>query len=102
MINKFSRLVSTAPDSLTDTYDQHDYQNSDRLLSQPTIALLPFGDLIEDFLDTIGISFEVFCNEFLGSWMFGYVDALKLVGVRTVLFTALIGRFVVKPSMFLG
>ena len=54
--------------------------------SQPTIALLHWGDLIEDFLDTIGVSFEAFCNEMTGGWLFGYIDALKLAGVRTVLF----------------
>lgn len=53
---------------------------------QPTLALLHWGDSIEDFLDTIGVSFEAFCNEMTGGWMFGYIDALKLVGVRTVLF----------------
>lgn len=53
---------------------------------EPTIALLHWGDLIEDFLDTIGVSFEAFCNEMTGGWMFGYIDALRLVGVRTVLF----------------
>lgn len=53
---------------------------------QPTIALLPWGDLIEDFLDTINISFESFCNNMTGGWLFGYIDALKLVDVRTVLF----------------
>lgn len=53
---------------------------------EPTIALLHWGDLIEDFLDTIGVSFEAFCNEMTGGWMFGYIDALRLAGVRTVLF----------------
>jgi glycosyltransferase involved in cell wall biosynthesis len=53
---------------------------------QPTIALLHWGDLIEDFLDTIGVSFEAFCKEMTGGWLFGYIEALKLVGVRTVLF----------------
>jgi glycosyltransferase involved in cell wall biosynthesis len=53
---------------------------------EPTIALLHWGDLIEDFLDTIGVSFEAFCNEMTGGWMFGYISALKLAGVRTVLF----------------
>ncbi|MEA5622013.1 glycosyltransferase family 4 protein [Nostoc sp. UHCC 0251] len=53
---------------------------------QSTIALLHWGDLIEDFLDTIGVSFEAFCNEMTGGWMFGYISALKLAGVRTVLF----------------
>ncbi|UKO97242.1 glycosyltransferase family 4 protein [Nostoc sp. UHCC 0870] len=54
--------------------------------SEFTIALLHWGDLIEDFLDTIGVTFEAFCNEMTGGWMFGYIDALKLANVRTVLF----------------
>jgi glycosyltransferase involved in cell wall biosynthesis len=54
--------------------------------SEFTIALLHWGDLIEDFLDTIGVTFEAFCNEMTGGWMFGYIDALKLAHVRTVLF----------------
>jgi starch synthase len=55
-------------------------------MTSKTIALLHWGDLIEDFLDSIGVSFEGFCNEMTGGWMFGYIDALKLAGVRTVLF----------------
>ena len=51
---------------------------------RPAIALLPWGNVLEDFLDTIGVSLEVFCTEFRGSWMFGYVDALRRVGIRTV------------------
>jgi starch synthase len=54
--------------------------------TQSTIALLPWGDLIDDFLDSINVSFEEFCNEMTGGWMFGYVEALKQVGVRSVLF----------------
>jgi len=54
--------------------------------TQSTIALLHWGDLIEDFLDSIGVSFEKFCNEMTGGWMFGYIDALRLAGVPTVLF----------------
>lgn len=54
--------------------------------TQLTIALLHWGDLIEDFLDSIGISFEGFCKEMTGGWLFGYIDALQLAGVRTVLF----------------
>lgn len=52
----------------------------------PMIALLHWGDLIEDFLDSIGVSFDAFCNEMTGGWMFGYISALRLAGVRTVLF----------------
>ncbi len=54
--------------------------------SQPTIALLPCCDVFEDFFDTIGVSLETFCTELTGGWMFNYIDALQLAGVRTVLF----------------
>jgi starch synthase len=55
------------------------------LNTSTTVALLPWGNVIEDFLDTLGVSIEVFCKEFTGSWMFGYIDALQRAGVRTVL-----------------
>ncbi|MEA5604519.1 glycosyltransferase family 4 protein [Nostoc sp. UHCC 0252] len=67
--------------------------------AQPIIALLHWGDLIEDFLDTIGVSFEAFCNEMTGGWMFGYIDALKLVDVRTVLFC--ISARVTEPTRYI-
>ena len=51
----------------------------------PTVALLPFGNVIEHFLDSVGATLESFCREFTGSWMFGYVHALQQAGVRTVL-----------------
>jgi starch synthase len=53
--------------------------------SAPTVALLNWCHLIEDFLDSLGVSFETFRNEFRGSWLFGYIDALKSAGIRTVL-----------------
>jgi starch synthase len=67
--------------------------------SCPTIALLPWGNVLEDFLDTIGVSLEAFCNEFTGSWMFGYVNALRRVGVRT--FLICISARVAAPSRFI-
>lgn len=54
--------------------------------TQPTIALLPWGDLIEDFLDSINVSLESFCTQMSGGWLFGYIEALKRAGVRTVVF----------------
>ena len=51
-----------------------------------TVALLDWSQLIEDYLDNINISFEEFCNQMSGGWMFGYIEALKVAGVRTVLF----------------
>jgi glycosyltransferase involved in cell wall biosynthesis len=52
----------------------------------PTVALIPWGNVIEDFLDPNGLTFEDFCRSFRGSWMFGYVDALRTADVRTLLF----------------
>lgn len=52
----------------------------------PTIGLLDWSHLIEDFLDNLGVSFEHFRKEFRGSWIFGYIDALRLAGVRPVWF----------------
>jgi starch synthase len=49
------------------------------------VALLPWGDVFEDFLEPIGVSLEKFCNEMTGGWLFGYVEALELVGVRTAI-----------------
>jgi hypothetical protein len=51
---------------------------------EPTISMLHCYDLIDDFLDSINISFETFCKEFIGSWMFSYINTLKKVGIRTV------------------
>jgi glycosyltransferase involved in cell wall biosynthesis len=50
-----------------------------------TVALLAWGNVLEEFLDTIGVSLETFCREFKGSWMFGYIAALQRAGVETVL-----------------
>lgn len=51
----------------------------------PTIALLPFGYTIEYFLDMIDLSLESFCVEMSGGWLFGYIEALKRAGIRTIL-----------------
>jgi len=70
---------------------------------EPTIALLPWGDVWEDFFSTIGVDFETFCNEVTGGWQFGYIEALKLVGIRTLLiYTSThvteTARFIHKPT----
>ncbi|HKX19327.1 MAG TPA: glycosyltransferase family 4 protein [bacterium] len=52
---------------------------------RPAVAFLPWGNVIEDFTDTIGVSLESFCDWFTGSYMFRYVEALQRAGVRTVL-----------------
>jgi glycosyltransferase involved in cell wall biosynthesis len=52
----------------------------------PAIAILPWGDFIEDFLDTIGLSLEDFAYKMTGGWLFGYIDALRLQGIRSTIF----------------
>jgi glycosyltransferase involved in cell wall biosynthesis len=49
------------------------------------VALLPWGNVIEDFLDALNISLEQFCQEMDGGWLFGYVEALKRAGCRSVI-----------------
>jgi glycosyltransferase involved in cell wall biosynthesis len=53
--------------------------------SQATVALMPCGDLFEDFFDTIGVSFEALRTEQAGGWMFNYIEALQLAKVQTIL-----------------
>lgn len=49
------------------------------------IALLPWGDAIEDFLAPLDLTLEQFRDDVSGGWLFGYVDALKAAGVETVI-----------------
>jgi len=49
------------------------------------VALLPWGNVIEDFLETARITLKDFCGDFVGSWMFGYVEALRHAGVDTTI-----------------
>jgi len=65
---------------------------------ETTIALLPWGDVWDDFLDSIGVSLEVFCTKGPGGWMLGYMEALQRVGIRTVLI--LISAQVDAPQRF--
>ncbi len=51
-----------------------------------TVALFLWGNVVEDFLDTLGVPLETFCTEFVGSWIFGYVDALQSSGLNAVVF----------------
>jgi starch synthase len=48
---------------------------------RPRVALLPWGDVIEDFLDPLGLSLSEFRDTVDGGWLFGYVEALQSAGV---------------------
>jgi glycosyltransferase involved in cell wall biosynthesis len=52
----------------------------------PRLALLHWGDLIEDYLELADLSLDAYREELTGGWMFGYVEALRDAGVETVLF----------------
>jgi len=49
------------------------------------VALLPWGDVIEDFLAELGMTLAQFCEEMTGGWLFGYVEALRRAGIETVI-----------------
>ena len=51
-----------------------------------TLALLPWGNVFEDFLESAGVSWWDFCERFTGSFLFGYVDALHDAGVRVFMY----------------
>jgi starch synthase len=51
----------------------------------PAVALVPWGNVLEDFLDPLGVSLETFIDSFRGSWIFGYATALERAGMRPVL-----------------
>jgi starch synthase len=50
---------------------------------RPRIALLPWGDVIEDFLAPLGLGLSEFRDAMTGGWLFGYVEALQSAGVDT-------------------
>lgn len=51
----------------------------------PTVGLLTWGNVIEDFLHPSGLTLESFSEEFVGSWLFAWARALATAGVRTEL-----------------
>jgi glycosyltransferase involved in cell wall biosynthesis len=68
-------------------------------VAQPTVALVAWGDRFEDFYGRLGVTLDDFRERLVGDWMFNYVEALRCVGVRTVLFFA--SAHVQAPTRFL-
>ena len=67
------------------------------------VAILPWGDVVEDFLDPIGRTLDDFANGITGGWLWGYVRALATCGVRATVIvvsrTASVpGRVVHEPT----
>lgn len=45
------------------------------------VAIMPWGNLVEDFLVPLGVSLEDFAARMSGGWLFGYVAALRSAGI---------------------
>jgi glycosyltransferase involved in cell wall biosynthesis len=52
------------------------------------IALFPWGDVMEEFLDPIGLKLSDFVEHMTGGWLFGYAAALKSAGHRPIIVCA--------------
>ena len=53
--------------------------------SEPVVAIL-LGDDFDEWLDTLGMSLKDFSQNMIGSWVFNYVQALQVAGVRPVIY----------------
>jgi len=62
----------------------------------PSVALLPWGDVVEDFLDPLGIGLEGLRDELTGGWLFGIVEALGRAGVEPSV--VVVSRSVGEPA----
>lgn len=52
------------------------------------VAILPWGDVFETYLETISTSIDTFATEMEGGWLFGYVDALATAGANSIVVVA--------------
>jgi starch synthase len=54
-------------------------------LDHGAVAIFPWGDVIEEFLDPLGLDAEDYARRMRGGWLFGYVAALQRQGRRAVI-----------------
>jgi starch synthase len=54
----------------------------------PCIAIFPWGEVIEEFLDPLDLGLGDFAGKMTGGWLFGYVLALQSQGWRPVIVCA--------------
>ena len=52
------------------------------------VALFPWGDVMEEFLDPIGLHLNEFVEHMTGGWLFGYAAALQLAEHRPIIVCA--------------
>ncbi len=53
-----------------------------------SVAIFPWGDVIEAFLEPLGLDLGAFVRDMTGGWLFGYVLALQSQGWRPVVVCA--------------
>ena len=56
------------------------------MTEKPTVGLIHNYDLIDEVVASMNITFQDYCTNFIGSFMFNYIKALQAAGVRPVLF----------------
>ncbi len=64
------------------------------------VALLPWGDVFEEFLDPLGLDLQTFAETGSGGWLWGYAKALKHAGVDAVII--LVSRDLKRPSRWIN
>jgi len=50
------------------------------------VSILPWGNLVEDFLDPLDVTLEDFAFRMSGGWLFGYAAALRSAGIEPLIF----------------
>lgn len=56
-----------------------------RAHGNPTLAIIPWGDVVEDYIGPIGLSIDDYAERLSGGWLFGFAEALRHVGADTVI-----------------
>jgi glycosyltransferase involved in cell wall biosynthesis len=56
--------------------------------ASPTIAIFPWGEVVEEFLDPLGLTLTDFVTKMSGGWLFGYVAAFQSQGWRPIIVCA--------------
>lgn len=49
------------------------------------VAIFPWGDVFETYLDPLGLDIGRFAREVTGGWLFGYVEALASAGHQSII-----------------